>query len=94
MYIQIHNHTHLIFYRRVGPLFFLTQGDVLAGPTFTMVGTPDYMAPEASKGGYPSSWKVCNGKYQTKMDDDSGYPHDLGNLHGVFWFFVDVFLLI
>ena len=31
--------------------------------------------------GYPNSWMVYQGTSQTKMDDEQGYPHDLGNLH-------------
>ena len=29
----------------------------------------------------PPKWMVYCGKYQSKMDDDWGYPHDLGNPH-------------
>ena len=28
-------------------------------------------------------WMFYKGKSQSKVDDDSGYPYDLGNLHMV-----------
>ena len=33
------------------------------------------------KRGYPHSCMVYQGKSQSKMDDDWGYPYDLGNPH-------------
>ena len=30
---------------------------------------------------YHNSWMVCNGKSYFSMDENWGYPHDLGNLH-------------
>jgi hypothetical protein len=29
-------------------------------------------------------WMVYKGTSQSKVDDDWGYPHDLGNLHDLF----------
>jgi hypothetical protein len=30
---------------------------------------------------YPNRWMVYDGKSQSKMDGEQGYPYDLGNLH-------------
>ena len=33
------------------------------------------------KWGTPNSWMVYSGKSQSKMDENWGYPYDLGNPH-------------
>ena len=36
---------------------------------------------EVSWNGGTPTWMVYDGKSQSKMDDEQGYPYDLGNLH-------------
>ena len=35
----------------------------------------------STNGGYPDSWLVFVGEHPIDMDEDWGYPYDLGNLH-------------
>ena len=36
---------------------------------------------EVSINGGTPKWMVYSGKAENKMDENWGYPHDLGNLH-------------